>query len=386
MSRIALACSCLVAAAAGCSSRAAPAAAPAPPATHAPRTLTVAPELLAEGRVRVGAAERRALRGELVLVGEVMAGEGGEADASTLVEGRVAELTAGEGERVKRGQVLAWIDAPAVGRATAEVLRARSRALVAARQLARQLQLDREQATSQNAVDEARATDAAARAELAAARTLLASVGGSEPSGAVGSSVSARVAVRAPIDGVVVKRNVVLGGPVAPDKPLFHLVSTAHAWVRARLPETAPPLPEGTAATLRPREGAAADAPTCRARVVASFGWVDEHRTVPLRVAPLGECPALEVGRYVDVLVTTTSAVGSGVVVSKEAAVEYKGTTVVFVESGAGRFVARPVRLGASTASEVVVESGVAPSERVVTTGAILLKGELLRAELEGTT
>ena len=386
----------------GCS-RAAESAA-VPPTARSQRSITVAAELLGDGRIQVTAAERRPLRGELVLVGEVVAGEDGEADVSTLVEGRVAELAVGEGQRVRRGQLLAWIDAPEVGRATAELLRARSRARVAARQLTRQLELDREQATSQNAVDEARAADAAARAELLAARTLLASVGGGEevsnnrrlgdtsseqrwlePANLdSGARASVRIAVRAPIDGVVVQRNVLVGGPVAPTKSLFRLVSADRAYVRARLPETAPALPEGTEATLRPREAAAAAAGSCRARIVANFRWVDQGRMVPLRLAPIGACAALVVGRYVDVLVATTVAVGSGVVVRKEAAVEFKGATVVFVQSAASQFVARPVRLGRSTASEVIVEEGVEPGERVVTTGAILLKGELLRAELEG--
>jgi len=354
------------------------------PPVHSAREVTVAAELVRDGRIVVASAERRALRGELVLVGEVMAGEDGEADVSTLVQGRVAELTVGEGQRVRRGQVLAWIDAPEVGRATAELLRARSRAKVAARQLQRQLQLDREQATSDNAVDEARAAEAAAGADLLAARTLLASVGGTEPSSVdANAPVSVRIPVRAPIDGTVVRRNVLVGGPVAPDKPLFHLVSTDRAYVRARLPETAPVLAEGTLATLRPREASAVDNARCAARVTANFRWVDETRTVPLRLAPVGPCPALVVGRYVDVLVATTAAVGSGVVVPKEASVEVRGATVVFVQTSQSAFVARAVRLGASTATEVVVEAGVEPGDHVVVKGAILLKGELIRGELE---
>jgi cobalt-zinc-cadmium efflux system membrane fusion protein len=48
-----------------------------------------------------------------------------------------------------------------------------------------------------------------------------------------------------------------------------------------------------------------------------------------------------------------------------------------------GVFVGRAVRVGAATSDDVTIEDGLTEGENVVVSGAILLKGELLRTELE---
>ncbi|MFT3766984.1 MAG: efflux RND transporter periplasmic adaptor subunit [Minicystis sp.] len=350
--------------------------------------IEIDPALVESGRVRVAPAERRVLDGELLLAGDVVPAEDGEADVGALVAGRVAALSAAEGDRVKKGQILALIEAPDVGRATADLLRTRGHAAVAARKLARQIDLEAQHATSQNAVDEARAEDQAARADLAAARTLLATLGAGEPAEGAGA-VGARVAVRAPIDGIVVQRSAVLGGPVAIERSLFHLVSPDHLIVRARLPEaSARSVPAGTAASIRPR--APAGSARCEATVAASFGIVDEAtRTVPLRLRPRGACPFLVPGAYVDVALHGEGAASgeraAAVVVPAEAVVDVRGVLTVFVAADRpGVFLARPVRVGSTAGASLAIEAGLAEGERVVVGGALLLKGEMLRSVLEG--
>ncbi len=208
--------------------------------------------------------------------------------------------------------MLARIDAPDVGRATAELLRARGRGEATARKLARQLELEKQGATSSNAIDEARAEDRAARAELTAARTMLATLGAAEPrveddGGAPPASraVSIQVAIKAPIAGVIVQRSAVLGGAVAPDRSLFHLIDPARLLVRAKLPETAGALPTaGASASISTRAAGGRDRRSAaEAAVMAGFGAVDEStRTVPIRLRPSGPCPWLLPGAYVDVL------------------------------------------------------------------------------------
>ena len=374
-------------------------AASASAAPPGPRALVkVEPALVEQGRIQLGTAERRSPGTELVLPGDVAPAEDGEAEVGALVSGRVATLEITEGARVKKGQVLARIDAPEVGRATADLLRSRGRALVAARKLGRQVELQAQAATSQNAVDEARAEEQAARADLVAARTLLANMGGGEPGDASGpdagtSPVTVRIAVRSPIDGVVVRRIAVLGGAVSPDLALFRVVAPDRLLVRARLPETAgAAVKEGAAVVVRPR-AARGDAvkDRCEATVEATFGVVDEAtRTTPLRVRPAAGCGWLVPGGYVDVVVTVGPGARPGVeqgpvvLVPAEALVDLKGVPTVFVAGKQpGSFEPRAVRPGPTAGASVIVEAGVEPGERVATSGALLLKGELLRSELE---
>jgi cobalt-zinc-cadmium efflux system membrane fusion protein len=361
----------------------------AKPAETDKTRIEIDPALIERGRVRVGTAERRSLDGELLLPGDVVPAEDGEADVGALVTGRIAAISVAEGDHVKKGQTLALIDASEVARATAELLRARSHAVMAARKLSRQLDLEKQTATSQSAVDEARAEDQAARADLTAARTLLATLGAAEPADGDGArAVTVRVAVRAPIDGVVVQRTAVLGGPVTLDRSLFHIVSPDRLLVRARLPESAGFTPAaGAAAVIRPR-APAGGAARCEATVLSSFGVVDEAtRTLPVRLRPTGACPFLVPGGYVDVALRTPSA-GDGatvIVVPAEAVVEVRGVPTVFLAGDRpGVFTPRAVRPGLAAGASVAIEAGLVAGDRVVVDGAVLLKGEMLRSILEG--
>ncbi|MBI2395534.1 MAG: efflux RND transporter periplasmic adaptor subunit [Deltaproteobacteria bacterium] len=354
--------------------------APAASASAEVNTLKVDQALIASGRVVVGKVERRVPRGERRVPGEVRTSEKGRAEAGALVSGRVSSIEVALGDHVSKGAVLAWIDAPELGRAVADVLRARARVSAAGNKLQRQLELEKQNATSKNALDEARAESLVAQADLAAARTYLFTLGGSEPaSGAVG----ARLAVRAPIEGTVSKRDAVLGAPVSPEKSLFEIVAPSDLHVVARVPETVPLPPVGTLARLFGR-GRPDDA-GCEARSVSDVGVVDEAtRTRALRFAPTAPCAMLVPGGFVDVaLPTTEGAAKAEIVVPRESVVEVHGAKVVFVAKEGG-YVARPVRVGGITGLDAIVEDGLREGEVVVVRGAILLKGELLRSELEG--
>ncbi len=351
--------------------------------------LTLDADLISSGRVRVETAARRAPSTELRVAGDVVSSDTGAAEAGALVPGRVAAILVTEGAHVKQGQVLAWVDAPEVGRATAEVLRARARASVAARKLERQGELDKQEATSKNALDEARAEGRIASADLAAARTLLLSLGGQEPpdnAETSPTSVPVRLPVRAPIDGVVAHREAVLGGAVSPDRPLFRLVAASRVAVLARVPETIQDLPkEGAHATITSR-GAPKDAPVCSARVTGVLGAIDEAtRTLPLRLEPDPTCTLLVPGAYVEVVLAGAPTQGKPeIVVPREAVLDVHGVPSVFVaEKTPGAFVLRPVRARFDGGPDAVIESGLAEGEGVASTGALLLKGELLRGELE---
>jgi len=374
--------------------KAAPTGSGSPPASGHAETVksrvTVDRGLLSAGRIQLATVATRSLSGELRVAGEVRSNESGTAEAGTLVAGRVASLEVAEGAKVKRGQVLAWVDAPEVARAAADLLLARAHAVVAKRKRTRQETLDTASATSKNALDDAWAEDEAARAELLAARTLLTSLGGAEPpSDPDVSALIVRVPVRAPIAGIVAERDVVLGGAVSADKRLFRIVADSQTSfsVVARVPETITIKPgPGASATIAPRGDGSG---TCQARVEGSLGGIDaETRTLAVRLAPDKACAWLIPGSFVDVVFASlgdNANAPAGLVVPRNAIVEVRGQPTVFVaDSTPGQFSARSVRPGAATSAEVTVESGLVGGEQVVVEGALLLKGELIRAELEG--
>lgn len=357
---------------------------PAPEAGVA--QVRVDPSLVDAGRVRTEIVTKKALRTPGTFPGEAIADEVGRAEAGTLVSGRVASIEADVGVTVKKGQVLAWVDSPEVAHAVAEVVRARARAETAQRKAARQKELEAQEATSKNAVDEARSEARIAQADLAAARSLLTSLGGFEP-GAEGEGTPqlySRVAVKSPIDGAVSMRHAVLGGPVSPDHTLFEIVARGRVAVIARLPESVSAGPaQDSPALVTPRaEGGAGP---CDALVRGELGPVDaDTRTRALRLEPKAGCPWLTVGAFVNVGVTLPGSDKgeTALTLPREAVVEVHGATVVFVVSG-DAYVTRGVRVRQGLDGSAIVETGLVEGEQVVTAGTLLLKGEVLRGELQ---
>jgi membrane fusion protein, heavy metal efflux system len=351
--------------------------------------VTVDPSLVASGRIVVAPVSRRTMRGDLRLPAEIAPSESGAADVGALIAGRVGTIEVHEGDAVKRGQVLAWVDSPEAGRVAADVIRSRARVIAASRKLDRQLGLEQDRATSPAAVDEARMDLATAEADAAAARTMLTSLGIPEPPPPAQGALAARVPVRSPIDGVVVERSATLGAPVSPDKTLFRVLARDHVVVEARWTDaTATPPPKDTAVTLLPRGGTGDAGAPCTGKVSATVGLVDEKtRARRVRIVPDGPCAILVPGAYIDAAFTSTAlgaASTPALAVPKDAVVDVRGAPTVFVAHGKpGSFTAHVVRVGRTTTDDVSIDDGVTEGDRVVVVGAVLLKGELLRSELE---
>lgn len=350
-----------------------------PPGGLAATRVKLDPSLFDKGRIRLAPAARGANHDDRSFPGEVMADEKGRAEAGVLTQGRIASLEAFVGQSVKKDQVLAWVDAPEVARASADVVRARARAELATRKEARQHALEAERATSPNAVEEAVAEAAVARADRIAAEGLLLSLGGGSGS---------RIGVKSPIEGVVSARHGVIGGSVGPDKPIFEIVKRGEGVVVARLPEgVSEPPAVGATVRVRPRGAADDRGDGCAATVRGDLGSIDlETRTRGFRVEPAGPCPWLVLGAFVRVDLgdrPVAKRPDDPIVVPRDAIVDLKGITGVFVATPiAGELAFRGVRIERGRGEEVVVTEGLAEGERVAVVGAALAKSELLRAEI----
>ena len=336
--------------------------------------------LLAAGRLRVEAVATGpfATSAELEVPGTFVAAPNGTAEVGAVVAGRATQVLVEEGDRVEKGALLARIEAPEAARAAADLVRATARISPLEKRLARYEALAQEQAAVPMQVDDLRGELAAARADAGAARTLLAAFG-AEGNGAV--------VLRAPFAGIVASRALPLGGAVAPEKTLFTLLADDALVVAARWPERGPAPPVvGARARLRPASGIDA---SCTGQVRAVLPTVDPvSRTRTLRIALGSEkCPFSLLGSEVTVAFPTASGgqhvqpTPSERTIPRSAVVDLRGATTVFVERG-DRYSPRTVRLGVGTPTRVVVAEGLVDGDRVVTEGAVLLKGELSRDDL----
>jgi cobalt-zinc-cadmium efflux system membrane fusion protein len=201
-----------------------------------------------------------------------------------------------------------------------------------------------------------------ARRELEVARAEVRSLGGGAEEG------DFRLRVRAPISGTVAARSFVPGGRVQAGDPLFTIVDPATLWLRVQLPP-------GAASSLS-RDAIASFAVdgvsrTFEASRLVSVGSVLDPatRTVPAVFAVQNPGGGLKIGQYARVTVPVGGTV-TGVAIPNEAIIDDNGTPVAYVQTGGESFERRVLTLGESDATYSQVVQGISAEEKVVTTGA----------------
>jgi cobalt-zinc-cadmium efflux system membrane fusion protein len=347
--------------------------------------LHVDPALLGTDRLRIEVVSYKPIDERVTASGEVVPCVEGEARIGTMVSGRIAKILVREGETVKKGQVLAWVDAPEAARMQGEYLRARARISRAEQSLERERALWQDKATSERALREAESEMRAARADETAARGMLASTRVPAPADTAAHAAS-RISVTSPIAGIVSKRVAVVGDYIGLEDSLFEVVDPTKLMIRADVPEIAARrVQPGTSAIVMPR-GAAE---TCNGTIRSKLEAIDRtKRTMGVMVELQPGCRGLVAGGFADVALTLpSSGTAPLIVVPRAAIVALDGGSAVFVQKTddrPGTFEVRQVRTGLSNGEQIVVEHGLREGERIVVAGTFLLKGERMQSGLEG--
>lgn len=301
-------------------------------------------------------AVEQAVARTIVAPGEIIAPDGALAEVSAPIEG-IAQAAPNRGapsvgQPVSAGQVLAVL-APTAGeggfaRARGEMERLEREAARAARMYAA------------GAIPEKRLEEA--RHDLQIARAEVAAMGGA------GMGDDFRLAVRAPISGVIASRSFVPGGRVEPGEALFTIVDPSTVWLRVQLPAAAASALTSGARPTFTVEGA--PRAMTAARLVTVGSVLDSAtRTVPAVFAVANPAGALKIGQYASASVPAGGTV-LGVAIPNEAILDDNGTPVAYVQLGGETFERRVLTLGASDGTRTQVAGGIRPGEMVVTTGA----------------
>jgi membrane fusion protein, heavy metal efflux system len=348
------------------------------------RQVSLNPDLIKEGRIVIKPAEKRSLADETLTPAEVVPAVDGEAEVGALVSGRVSSILVKEGDRVKAGQVLAYIDAPDAARMQGDLMRSRARLWRAEKMAEQERKLWADKATSERSLQAAESELRESQAAVRAAQSLLVASHVPVP-GENSKGGASRIAVTTPIAGVVAQRSAVLGGHVTAETSLFEIVAPEKLLLKANVPEVlAQRVEVGSPAIIRPR-GAEV---TCNGTVQSRLDKIDhERRTMGVLVSIAPGCPGLVSGAFADVTVRlSASGVAPGVVIPRTAIVEFDGAPSVFVEApsrGPGHFDIHVVRPGLTDGVHTVIEDGLKEGDPVVVVGALLLKGEHIRKDLE---
>ncbi len=318
--------------------------------------------------------QERPLRASLRVPGELVPAPGGEANVLTPFDGRLVSVVPhGTGAAVTRGQELARIQPPPGAPADLPQLERGRAQATAALELAtgdreRAERLVAAGAAPQKRLEEARSVEAQAAAALRAADAQLAQY--ASRAAGDGSAAGAFV-IRAPIGGVIVRRDAAPGMNVASGSPLFHLVDPAVVHVVGHVPESQ--LARARFATTAQIEVPNAAGMLPAGKLVSLGRVLDQQsRTVPITFAADNRVLGLAVGQsvFLHLLMDETAPVP---VIPASAIVDDAGRPIVFVQVEGELFERRPVTIGVRE-GELVQATGVKSGERVVTKGAHLVR------------
>ncbi|MDB4943750.1 MAG: putative Co/Zn/Cd efflux system rane fusion protein [Labilithrix sp.] len=164
---------------------------------------------IAEAHLKITPLDEQDVDDVIVTSGKVTFDDAHVAHVFSPVSGKVTKIEAKVGQRVKKGEVLAVLESPDIGIASADLHKAQADQITAEHDMERQKELLAAHATSQRDYEQAEDAYRKAKAEVDRAKQKA----GLFRTGA-GADVSQVYAVRSEIDGEVVARNVSPGGEV----------------------------------------------------------------------------------------------------------------------------------------------------------------------------
>lgn len=343
-----------------------------------PTRVQLSKAVLTAAQIETALVGREKLVSTIALPGELVADPDRSAHVASPIAGRVERVSFREGSSVKKGDVLATIRVPDLGKLRSSLAATLAKASAARANTVRQKALLDQRLTSEQSYLDAVATAEALDVEARATQEHLAALG--LGAGATQSNASI-LSLRAPVSGVVVARNAVVGQPVGADEVLADIVDLSELWFLGRVFERdLGRLQIGANAEVQlnayPKE-----------RFSGTIEYIGRQvdpiaRTVTarIRLANCGE--QLRVGLFGNAHVSTREGEDelATIVVPRNALTEIAGKSAVFVQRDESTFEMHVLTLGNSAAGKVQVLAGLHEGEQVVVSGVFSLKSAVLKS------
>jgi cobalt-zinc-cadmium efflux system membrane fusion protein len=337
----------------------------------------------AETAARAGIVSEVVVAGpgeESLLVPAEVAFDAGSASAlTTRVKGTLSRWVVRAGERVRAGQVVAWLESAEAAATTAAFRRAEVELTLARATQERKKTLYAEALIGQAELQEAESSWQQARAEHQSASAALRMIGLSDAGIAAmaDEGQSGLVPVKAPSSGILIEQSATLGAALEDGALLGTIAETGRLWIEARVRERdLPRIARGQRAEIL--SGGLV-------RNVGEVDWVadmidPETRMGRVRIEARQEGEVLRLHQFVQARIAIAPATGA--VVIPLAAVQWEGCcNVVFVEEAADRF--RPRKVAVQyVADDRCAVFGLRAGERIVTRGSYLLKTEIQKSSI----
>ncbi|MEP6933082.1 MAG: efflux RND transporter periplasmic adaptor subunit [Nitrospirota bacterium] len=351
------------------------------PVSNAATTLPQVGESAAELHTRVETAlvELGSGAHDLTLVGKVAYGEDRYSRISSPLQGRVLEVRAHLGDRVQAGNVLLVLDSQEIAQAYSEYAKEESELQYAAR--ARELANDlyESKALALKDLKQAENELIKARAEFRRTKERLLSlrVSAQELNKPLEQQqITSRFEMKSPLTGIVVERNVTPGQSIGGDsgQVLFTVADLDTLQVIADVFERDLALvKEGQFANVTVEAYQDVSFPA----TVTTIGDVVDSmsRTIKLHALVNNKDHRLKPGMFARLHIEVGESMRL-LTIPREAVLEEDGKQFVYVVEGADQYVKREVAVSTISPDQVHVLRGLTSGQRIVTKGAVLIKGQ----------
>jgi membrane fusion protein, heavy metal efflux system len=330
-------------------------------------------------RIETGLVDYSGSQQDLTLAGKVAYGEDRYSKISSPLQGRVVEVRVHLGDRVKAGDILLVVDSPDIAQAYSEYVKEDSDLQYATRAHELAKDLYENKAMPLKDLKQAENELVKARAEFRRAKERLLSlrIPAEELNKPVDKQkITSRFEMKSPLTGIVVERSVTPGQSVSGDSDhlLFTVADLDMLQVVADVYERDLALvKEGQFAKVKVEAYPDVDFPA----TVASIGDVVDpgSRTIKLRAWVNNQDHRLKPEMFARLHIQIGDATRI-LAVPKEAVLEVDGKQFVYVVEDANRYVKREVKAANFTADQMRILEGLMPGQRIVTKGAVLIKGQ----------
>lgn len=316
----------------------------------------------------------------------IHANENELAEVTTLIRGRVVEVSVDVGKDVKKGERLALLDSSDLGVTEGAYLKAAARQYEAQLAYERAVNLHEHRAISLAELQRREAEMKTARADAreAAHRLELLGVSVQEIQRLDREqTIRSDVAIRAPFAGRVIMRNITRGEVVETSRHCFTIADLSDVWVIGNVPEK-------DVRFIRPDQMveivvAAYPHALFSGKITHISDVLDpETRTMRLRITVSNPDRTLKPEMFATVRVYASSK-QDGLMVPLAAVQNDGAGKVLFIRQAVGRFQPRRVKVGEEQGERVVVLEGLQEGEEVVVKGAFALKSEVDIHKVEPT-
>lgn len=319
------------------------------------------------------------LTGAITAPAKILPNQDLEAYIGSLVQGRVSRVVVNIGDYVKKGQTLMIIEGMNIGEIKAQFLKAKANLSYTEANYNRLKILIEQNVGSQKSFLEAKAEFEKAKAELKAEDKKIHSIGLSdsdlEESANNDDHIAGSLAVKSPIEGTIVERNVVIGQLVEQNTNSFRIINISSLFADGQIAEN-----DISRITGKPdvviKTSAYPDV-HFNGKIVYISDIVDkETRTFKIRAAINNPGKKLKPDMFAEMNIPTDKP-AKALLIPTEALVKDGNENYLFIALNDTTFEKRIIVPGSIQGDYVEIKSGASKGERIVSKGTFMLKSEL---------